>query len=101
MQIYGPYRLNASQGLQANNRISPARSPEISAAKASASPIDQLDLSPAARVSSTSETSGPATVGGDMRLDKIADIRRQIANGNYDTPEKFEQAFSRMLDDFA
>jgi hypothetical protein len=34
-----------------------------------------------------------------MRLDKIADLRRQIASGTYDTPERFEAAFGKMLDE--
>lgn len=97
MQVIGPFRMNATQGPQQAPRAAPPRTTSgAETPRPSASPVDQLDLSASAR---TSSTSSPATVGGDMRLDKIADLRRQIASGTYDTPERFEAAFGRMLDD--
>ena len=105
MQVIGPFRLNAAQGAQSASRIN---SPSTGAAnvgtgaeksRVSASPVDQLDISAAGRAAASSGTSAPATVGGDMRLDKIADLRRQIASGTYDTPERFEAAFGKLLDD--
>lgn len=99
MQVFGPFRVNAGQGAQGASRMSQARPTDASAAKPSASPIDQLDLSPAARAVSSGEVSRSTSVGGDMRLDKIASIRRQIADGSYDTPEKLDTAFGRMLDE--
>lgn len=100
MQVIGPFRMNAAQGPQQAARAAQPRSTSgAETPRPSASPIDQLDLSTSARTSSTSSASSPATVGGDMRLDKIADLRRQIASGTYDTPERFEAAFGRMLDD--
>lgn len=101
MQVYGPYRLNSPQPVSGNNRVSQPRTPEAPASPSGGNSIDQLDISPAAMAASRTSETGPATVGGDMRLDKIADIRRQIANGSYDTPEKFDIAFSRLLDDLA
>lgn len=106
MQVIGPFRFNAAQGLQATSRISNGTSeasgnPPTSGASKAQGAMDQLDLSPEALAASSSTgTSAPATVGGDMRLDKIADLRRQIASGTYDTPERFEEAFGRMLDSF-
>ena len=104
MQVIGPFRMNATQGPQQASRVTkPAQTPGAEsaapAARPSASPVDQLDLSTSARGGAASSASGPATVGGDMRLDKIADLRRQIAAGTYDTPERFEAALGRMLDD--
>ena len=97
MQVFGPFRVNTAQGLQGPSRISQPRSSEASAGR-STGPVDQLDLSAAARAASSGEVSGPATVGGDMRLDKIASLRRQIADGSYDTPEKMDVALGRMFD---
>jgi len=33
-----------------------------------------------------------------MRLDLIARVRAEIANGTYDTPEKWEAALGRLLE---
>lgn len=104
MQIIGPFRFNAAQGTQQTSRATQPRQTAgaegaAATARPSASPVDQLDLSTSARATSTPSTSGPSTVGGDIRLDKVADLRRQIAAGTYDTPERFEAAFGRMLDD--
>jgi hypothetical protein len=33
-----------------------------------------------------------------MRLDLIERVRREIADGTYDTPEKWEKALDRLLD---
>lgn len=108
MHVIGPFRLNTAQGLQPQSRISGSlptsgvgngAGTRMESPASPASSPDQLDLSPEARAASgVGGIARPATVGGDMRLDKIADIRRQIAAGTYDTPEKFEQAFGKMLD---
>lgn len=34
----------------------------------------------------------------DIRLDLVARIRREIREGVYDTPEKFEAALTRLSD---
>jgi hypothetical protein len=34
-----------------------------------------------------------------MRLDLIERVRREIAAGVYDTPEKWEKALDRLLDE--
>ena len=44
---------------------------------------------------------GTAATGGEVRTDRVADIRAQIANGNYDTAEKLDTAIGRMLNVFA
>lgn len=38
---------------------------------------------------------------GEIRADRVADIRAQIASGQYDTAEKLDAAVSRMFDEFA
>ena len=37
--------------------------------------------------------------GGDVRMDKVQEIRAQIASGKYETPEKMDVAADRLLDD--
>lgn len=58
-------------------------------------PVDQLDISAEAQMMSAASTSG------DIRADRVADIRAQIADGRYDTNEKLEAAVSRMFDELA
>jgi negative regulator of flagellin synthesis FlgM len=37
----------------------------------------------------------------DIRTDKVAEIRAQIANGTYETDEKLNVALDRLLDELA
>ena len=39
--------------------------------------------------------------GGEIRIDRVAEIRRQIADGVYETPEKIDAALDRILDQYA
>jgi negative regulator of flagellin synthesis FlgM len=104
MQIYGPYRVSTAQNAAPVNRAGQAQKAGEPTAKPSAAPVDQLDLSSSAsaasgvnRLASTSPIAG----GGEIRLDKVAQLRREIASGNYETPEKLDAALDRMLDQFA
>lgn len=100
MQIYGPYRVSTAQANPGAQRTQPQK-PAETAAKPSAAPTDQLDLSQnitgVNRLDATSQVAG----SGEIRIDRVADIRRQIADGNYETPEKLDAALERMLDQFA
>ncbi len=42
-----------------------------------------------------------STTNGDIRADRVADIRAQIASGQYETSEKLNVAVSRMFDELA
>ena len=104
MQIYGPFRVSAGQGVnpaQANQTPQRLKSADAAGGKPSATPVDQLDLSQSAgsvnRLDATSQVAG----GGEIRIDRVADIRRQIADGSYDTPEKLDAALDRFLDQLA
>ncbi len=57
-------------------------------------PVDSLEISAEAQMLSTSNAT-------DIRADRVADLRAQIASGEYETPEKLEAAVSRMFDEFA
>ena len=39
--------------------------------------------------------------GGEIRIDRVAELRRQISDGSYETPEKLDAALDRLLDQFA
>lgn len=99
MQIYGPYRVSTAQAADTSSRPSASRTP--AAGKPSTSPVDQLDISSAAgevnRLTGASSTEGTS----DIRVDRVADIRRQIASGSYDTPEKMDAALDKFLDQYA
>jgi len=112
MQIYGPFRLSTTQAAAAPKSAGAAvggaanRLASPGAANPTAAPLDQLDLSSAAKTSASSPTnrmqeSGAIAGGGEIRVDRVADLRRQIAQGNYDTPEKVDMALDRFLDGFA
>ena len=102
MQIYGPFRVSTAQStsnVQATGGIE--RNAEASstdkASSTSTGPVDQLDLSQSA--TSASRIDGNAAVAGEgIRFDRVAEIRRQIADGSYDTPERMDAALDRFLD---
>lgn len=58
-------------------------------------PSDQLDISLEAQMMSTSATTN------DIRADRVADLRAQIASGTYDSAEKMDTAISRMINELA
>lgn len=58
---------------------------------------DEIEISTTARrLSATSETSAAAQ-SGEVRYDLVNRIREEIANGTYDTPERFDAAMERLL----
>jgi negative regulator of flagellin synthesis FlgM len=99
MQIYGPYRVSTTPINAAAQRAQP-QPPAGGVAKVSSAPIDRLDLSSTAAIGRP-EVSGPIAGGGEIRTDRVAEIRRQIAAGSYETPEKLNAALERMLDQLA
>ena len=99
MQIYGPYRVSTTQPSSASQRSQPQK-PAGETSKPSSSQVDQLDLSSSASINRLQQTT-PVAGGGEIRIDRVADIRRQIADGSYETPEKLDAALDRLLDQFA
>ncbi len=98
MQIFGPFRVSTTQATNQAQRLQPqAKAEANSAANRSGGPVDQLDLS-----SSVSRLdAGSQTAGDGIRVDRVADLRRQIAGGGYDTAEKLDQALERMFERLA
>ncbi len=96
MQIYGPFRVSAAQQSSPAQRIQPQQADPTTAKPATQS-ADQLDLSSGVNRLDSAQIAG----SGEIRTDRVADIRRQIADGNYETPEKLDAALDRLLDQFA
>ena len=58
---------------------------------------DEIEISTTARrLSATSETSRAAE-SGEVRYDLVNRLREEIANGTYDTPQRFDAAMERLL----
>jgi len=100
MQIYGPYRVSTTQPNSGPQRSQPQK-PVDTPGKPSTAPVDQLDLSHGSTATNRLDTATQVAGGGDIRVDRVADLRRQIADGSYETPEKLDAALSRLLDQLA
>lgn len=92
MQIHGPSQLHGAQSIQGPQRV------RQTAAAQTNEPLhgaDQVDISAEAdMVSRVHELP-------DVRTDRVAEIRQQIAAGTYDTDAKFDVAIGRLLDELA
>lgn len=105
MQIYGPFRVSTTQQSQGAGRTQP-QTPASPTGKPTATPVDQLDLSASSSVQASGginrlDASSAIAGGGEIRIDRVAELRRQIADGSYETPEKLDAALDRMLDQLA
>ena len=96
MQIFGPYRVSPTQ----QTNVSRTSQVQENRGTSTANRIsDELDLSPEAlSVSQGAEVQESSVVDG-IRFSKVADIRRQIAEGTYDTDDKLSAALDRLLDE--
>ncbi len=90
MQIQGPSHLHGAQPVNTPHRTSQA---EATTGASSLTEVDQLDISPEADM--VSRSSGLP----EMRTDRIADIRAQIASGTYETDAMLDVALDRLLDE--
>ena len=90
MQVHGPNQVHGPHGANqphANSRTAGAKPSQT------ASPTDQLDISPAAQAASQ------VADGAEVRSDLVARVRNEIASGTYETPEKLDAALERLLDE--
>jgi negative regulator of flagellin synthesis FlgM len=90
MQVFGPTHVHGAQPLSAPHasRVSPT------SASDGASPIqDELNISDAAKAV---DQVGQVP---DMRMDRVQQIRTQIAQGTYETSDKLDVAVGRLLDE--
>jgi negative regulator of flagellin synthesis FlgM len=89
MQIHGTNRIHGPQGVNAPHFTSRPNGPQQTPSTGSA---DRVDISPAAEAAMAAESS-------PIRHALVNSIRRQIADGTYDTPDKMEMALNRLLDE--
>ncbi len=96
MQIFGATGVNngSVQKIQQAGSVNQANGPQ-SLSSPAIDTVDQLDISSEAKMLSQLK------VAGEIRADRVADIRAQIETGVYETQEKLDVAVSRMLDEFA
>ncbi|ADV63156.1 Anti-sigma-28 factor FlgM family protein [Isosphaera pallida ATCC 43644] len=91
MEIHG------AGGLQGPQPITPrlAAQPAETTAPAATSqvPRDQVEISSLGQI-----LEGIHRLP-EIRFERVEEIRRQIAEGNYETPEKLEIALDRLLDE--
>jgi len=90
MQIYGTATVHAPQSLSAPHRMAPAQAPSSTP---SSYGVDQLDISPEADLVAQVHNLP------DIREDRVAQIKAQIAAGTYETDAKLDVALSRLLDE--
>ena len=90
MQIQGPSHLHGAQPINAPHRTAHTEAPR---GTSSLSQVDQLDISPEADF--VSRVSGMP----DVRTDRVAELRAQIAAGTYETDAKMNVALDRLLDE--
>ncbi|MDZ4819977.1 MAG: flagellar biosynthesis anti-sigma factor FlgM [Planctomycetota bacterium] len=92
MQVYGLAQLHSAQSINAPHTLR-ANQPASSTGRTSFNTTDQLDIS--AEASLASRLSDIP----DIRHDRVAAIKAQIANGTYETADKLDGALSALLDE--
>lgn len=90
MQIQGPTHLHGAQPINAPHR---ATQSEPATGTGSLTEVDQLDISHEADL--VSRANGLP----DIRTDRVAELRAQIASGAYETDAKLDVALDRLLDE--
>lgn len=92
MQIWGVTSTHASHALSGLKGVEASSATQASAQQPVTDVRDEVSLSVDAV--KAAETTGVS----DIRFDRVSSIRAAIADGSYETPEKFEIALERLLD---
>jgi anti-sigma28 factor (negative regulator of flagellin synthesis) len=88
--------VNGLRGVQ-NVKFNETAKSAVSAETENTQIQDEIEISTTARrLSATSEASSVAE-SGEIRYDLVNRIREEIANGTYDTPERFDVAMEHLL----
>lgn len=97
MQIHGPTHLHGAQPLNAPHRVA---APQTSVESTYTSPTYSA---PTDTVEFSSEASLISQVHDlpEIRADRVAELRAQIAAGAYETDEKLNITLERLLDEIA
>ena len=91
MEINGPGAIHGPHSLGGVHR--PQNSPPVESEYAQ--PVDELDISPHAELMSQIHDIP------DVRSHLVDEIRQQIMDGTYETPEKLQGAIDKLLDEFS
>ncbi len=83
MQIRPTNNLQNTQAIKLNTQQA-----EATTSAGGQAPVDQLELSPEAQI----------LTGGEIRADRVAQVRAEIASGVYETDAKLDAAVERLLD---
>lgn len=89
MYVYGTSHIHAAQPLRAPHRPAAAGP----AGETASFGVDQLDIS------SEADFVSQARDLPEIRHDRVAELRAQIASGKYETAEKLDIALDRLLDE--
>lgn len=76
--------------------VRPLTQPAASSSSAPARGTDSVELSGNSPVNGMLQT---LKAGGDVRVDKVADIKARIAAGTYEDDAKLDAATDRLLED--
>jgi len=87
MNVFGVFSTQGSQGIAALKGI---ESTTAATQQGVAEVRDTITLS--------TDAVRAADAASDIRFDKVAAIKAAIADGSYDTPEKFDIALDRLLE---
>ncbi len=96
MEISSSFSVSGAQALRGPSRGTSAQESSPVAETTSFAPVDQLDLSPEAQ--SLGQANGADQPSSDIRTEKVAALRRAIADGSYESPEKLSFALDRLID---
>lgn len=91
MQIYGPSHVHGVGSVQAPH----ARGVQSTPSTGSTQPQDEVTLSDSAQLLSRMADLP------DIRSGRVAQLRAEIASGNYETTDKLDVALDRLLDELA
>lgn len=92
MQIHGPTHLHGAQPLNAPHRVTASRAPAETSYTA---PTDTVEFSSEANLISQVHNLP------EIRSDRVAQLRAEIAAGTYETEDKLDAALDRLLDEIA
>ena len=92
MQIYGASQVHGPQGVNPPHH-SAHRVTDVGANTPAGAVGDELELSEAGQLASR------LVEWGEIRHERVAEIRQAIAAGNYETAEKLSVAVDRLLDE--
>lgn len=90
MQIYGPVHLHGPQQIGSPHGVQQHDAPQPRTTSQSATEVD---------ISDTAQFLGQVQDLPEIRSDRVAELREQIASGDYDTDEKLEIALDRLAEE--